>query len=150
MAPVVRVLRGVLEQLQQAASESPSEECCGLLAGPGATITRVLPAANVLASATAYEIAPEELFRLMREIRASGLIMLGIYHSHPRGNNVLVPPTFRAYYPDAAYFILSPLPMPPTPFVPSASSPLKPQNSKSSLSIPSPCWKRAPQILQIP
>ena len=56
-----------------------------------------------------YEIAPEELFRLMREIRAAGLELMGIYHSHPNGNNEPSPRDIeRAYYPDVAYFILSP------------------------------------------
>lgn len=73
-------------------------------------ITRVFPAANALASSTAYEIAPSELFRLMREIRAAGTELLGIYHSHPNGRNEPSPRDIeRAYYPDAVHFILSPL-----------------------------------------
>jgi len=47
----------------------------------------------------------------MREIRATGLELLGIYHSHPAGDNVPSKRDIaRAYYPDAAYFILSPKP----------------------------------------
>ena len=86
-------------------------EACGLLAGIDGIITRAFPAANSLASATAYEIAPEELFRLMKEIRAAGLQMIGIYHSHPRGDNSPSSSDIScAYYPDAAYFIISPQP----------------------------------------
>lgn len=59
-----------------------------MLAGRGRTITHIFPAANALASATAYEIAPKELFRVMKEIRAANLQMLGIYHSHPHGEIV--------------------------------------------------------------
>jgi len=45
----------------------------------------------------------------MREIRGAGLELLGIYHSHPRGDNVPSARDIeRAYYPDAAYFIISP------------------------------------------
>ena len=43
-------------------------------------------------------------------MRARGLEHLGIYHSHPAGRNV--PSTRdieRAFYPDLAYFIVSPL-----------------------------------------
>ena len=66
---------------------------------------------TLLASATAYEIAPAELFALFREIRAAGLECTGIYHSHPRGDNAPSSTDLkRAYYPDAAYFIVSPLP----------------------------------------
>lgn len=58
-----------------------------------------------------YEIAPKEIIRLMREFRAAGLEFLGVYHSHPRGDNA---PSARdiemAYYPDVVYFVISPLP----------------------------------------
>ena len=47
----------------------------------------------------------------MREIRMAGLELLGIYHSHPNGENQPSPRDIeRAYYPDAAYFIISPQP----------------------------------------
>ncbi len=70
----------------------------------------MFPATNASSRrATTYEIAPEELFGLMREIRAAGLDLLGIYHSHPAGENApSAADVERAYYPDAAYFILAP------------------------------------------
>ena len=82
-----------------------------MLAGSDGLITRAFPAANAARNpATEYEIAPKELFHLTREIRAAGLQLLGIYHSHPNGKNE---PSARdieqAYYPDVAYFIISPL-----------------------------------------
>ena len=52
---------------------------------------------------------PKELFQLTREIRAAGLELLGIYHSHPNGQNEPSPRDIeQAYYPDVAYFIVSP------------------------------------------
>jgi proteasome lid subunit RPN8/RPN11 len=88
----------------------PQQECCGLLAGCDGAIARVFPATNAASDPRAsYEIAPEELFPLMREIRAAGLTLMGIYHSHPNGENEpSARDVERAYYPDAAYFILSP------------------------------------------
>lgn len=73
-------------------------------------ITHVLHAHNIAGDpATQYEIAPQELFQLMREIRGAGLQLLGIYHSHPHGaNEPSRADIARAYYPDAAYFIISP------------------------------------------
>jgi len=95
--------------LTEARANAP-RECCGLLAGRNAIITRVFPARNALASETAFEIAPQELFPIFRAIREAGLQHLGIYHSHPNGR---LYPSARdielAYYPDAAYFVLSPL-----------------------------------------
>jgi [CysO sulfur-carrier protein]-S-L-cysteine hydrolase len=107
--PSVRVRFAVLEQILDRAWENLSIECCGLLAGSARAITTILPAPNVLASATAYEIAPQELFAIFREIRAQNLEFLGIYHSHPRTENIPSPTDIaRAYYPDAIYFIISP------------------------------------------
>ncbi len=110
MSEVVRVHAAVLEELLAAARGEPTLECCGLLAGSDGLISVALPARNALASATAFEVAPPELFALFRRIRAEGLELLGIYHSHPRGENS---PSARdiagAFYPSVAYFILSPL-----------------------------------------
>jgi [CysO sulfur-carrier protein]-S-L-cysteine hydrolase len=89
--------------------QEPRLECCGLLAGRDGVITRVFAATNAAASATEYAIAPRELFQFIREIRGAGLKFMGIYHSHPHGDNK---PSERdisqAYYPDVAYLILSP------------------------------------------
>jgi [CysO sulfur-carrier protein]-S-L-cysteine hydrolase len=79
-------------------------------------ISVVLPARNYRGSGTAYEIDPAELFALFRRMRAEGLDHLGIYHSHPRGDNAPSPrDKERAFYPEAAYFIISPLAGAPRP-----------------------------------
>jgi [CysO sulfur-carrier protein]-S-L-cysteine hydrolase len=109
MAEVIRVKDELLKQMTDHALQAPRLECCGLLAGKDGVITRVIATTNALASASEYAIAPEELFQSMREIRSAGLDFMGIYHSHPNGDNK---PSTRdidqAYYPDVAYFILSP------------------------------------------
>jgi proteasome lid subunit RPN8/RPN11 len=109
MTGKVRVRAEVLAQLLAEARQTPHQECCGFLAGRDGVITKILPAANALASPTSFEIAPMELFRLVREMRAEELEHLGIYHSHPAGENVPSPrDRERAFYPDVAYFIVSP------------------------------------------
>jgi proteasome lid subunit RPN8/RPN11 len=111
---MVRVRREVLVEMSAEAQREPQRECCGLLAGRDGAITRIFPARNALSSATAYEIAPMELFHLMREIRAGGLELLGIYHSHPTGENKPSARDIeRAYYPETPYFILLPRPEAP-------------------------------------
>jgi [CysO sulfur-carrier protein]-S-L-cysteine hydrolase len=109
MADVVRITNQVLTHMMDHVLHEPHLECCGLLAGEDGLITRVFEATNELASATEYSIAPKQLFGMVREIRANGLELMGIYHSHPNGDNK---PSARdiaqAYYPDVAYFILSP------------------------------------------
>ena len=109
MAEVIRIKNEALKQMTDDILQEPRLEGCGLLAGSGRVITRVFTAENAMASAAEYEIAPKELFQSMREIREAGLEFMGIYHSHPTGDNK---PSTRdidqAYYPDIAYFILSP------------------------------------------
>jgi len=111
MSDLVRITRAVFDRLLGEARANPEIECCGLLAGRDGIISAVLPARNVRQSATAYEIAPEELFALFRRMRSEGLEHLGIYHSHPKGENLPSPSDLkRAFYPDAAYFIIGPNP----------------------------------------
>ena len=109
MERAVRIRREVMRQMVDAARLVPAEECCGLLAGKEGLITTLFPATNALHSATEFEIAPQELFRIFRAMRAAGVEHMGIYHSHPTSENVPSPRDIeRAYYPEAVYFILSP------------------------------------------
>jgi proteasome lid subunit RPN8/RPN11 len=111
-----RVTSNVLRKLLAGARRDPAHESCGLLAGRGVEITNIFAAQNSLASSTAYEIAPQELFSIFRKIRAENLELLGIYHSHPQTENIPSPKDIaQAYYPDAIYFIISPRLDAPTP-----------------------------------
>ncbi|HUK53523.1 MAG TPA: M67 family metallopeptidase [Candidatus Binatia bacterium] len=116
MPESVRITREVYERLLSHARQEPWRECCGLLAGREGVVSVVLPAVNALASPTAFEIAPRELFELFQRMRAEGWEHLGIYHSHPEGENA---PSRRdieqAYYQDAVYFIVAPAPAHPRP-----------------------------------
>jgi proteasome lid subunit RPN8/RPN11 len=100
-----------LDAMLAHARREPRVECCGLLAGRNGTVTRIFAATNAAENpATSYEIAPKEIFECMREMRAEGIEMLGIYHSHPNGKNEPSPRDIdQAYYSEAAYFIISPL-----------------------------------------
>jgi len=110
MSGVVRVRRDVLAEVSAQAGQTPQSECCGLLAASDGVITQVFPASNAASdTATSYEIAPEELLRLLRAIRAVGLTFAGIYHSHPKGaSEPSARDVAQAFYPAAAYFIVSP------------------------------------------
>ncbi len=109
MAESIQVRAIILREMLAHARREAHIECCGLLAGRDGVITTIFPAINALASPTAYEIAPKELFRMFRRMINDGLIHLGIYHSHPATENVPSPTDIeKAYYPDLAYFIISP------------------------------------------
>ena len=108
----IRVRGGILEKIEKLARNDPTRECCGLMAGCDGLIVAIFPATNAAANpSTNYEIAPEEIFRAVRAIRDAGYELMGIYHSHPKSQNE---PSARdieqAYYPDVAYFIVSPQP----------------------------------------
>jgi len=108
MADLVRVRADILEKMLMHARSEPEIECCGLLAGRDGTITAIFPARNALASATAYEIAPQELFQLFRTFRAENLTHLGHYHSHLSTENAPSPKDIeQACYPDQPYFIVT-------------------------------------------
>jgi [CysO sulfur-carrier protein]-S-L-cysteine hydrolase len=108
MGESIRVREIVLKEILVQARREPRIECCGLLAGRDGVITDIFPATNALASATAYEIAPQELFELFRALRAEKLTHLGQYHSHVSTENYPSPTDIeQAGYPDQAYFIVS-------------------------------------------
>jgi proteasome lid subunit RPN8/RPN11 len=108
MADLIRVRAEILKEMLLHARREPLIECCGLLAGRDGMITAIFPAANALSSATAFEIAPRELFELFRTFRAVGLTHLGQYHSHLNTDNVPSPRDIeQAGYPGEAYFIVS-------------------------------------------
>jgi proteasome lid subunit RPN8/RPN11 len=116
MADPVLIHAQTLKEMMLHARSERLTECCGLLAGRDGVITTIFPAKNDLASATAYEIAPRELFQLFRSIRVAGLAHMGLYHSHPSGENVPSPSDIeQAYYPEQTYFIISPREDAPSP-----------------------------------
>jgi proteasome lid subunit RPN8/RPN11 len=81
----VRVSRGVLDMMVEHARRDAPLECCGLLLGSAASIDEAIVARNTRASATRYEIHPEDHFNAIRLARRSGRTVRGAYHSHPRG-----------------------------------------------------------------
>ncbi len=99
----------IYERLRAEARAALPDECCGLLGGHGGEVAELFAASNQLASPSAFEIPPQELFDIFRELRARKLELVGIYHSHPAGDNA---PSRRdrerAYYPEAAHVVVAP------------------------------------------
>jgi proteasome lid subunit RPN8/RPN11 len=110
VSSTVRIEQSVLAQITEQARRGPAGEICGLLAGLHGVIRQAFPAHNVAVNpAKNYEIAPQEIIGLMRRFRASGIEFLGIYHSHPMGENKPSARDLeRAYYSEEVYFIISP------------------------------------------
>jgi [CysO sulfur-carrier protein]-S-L-cysteine hydrolase len=109
---MVRITRDSFDSILEHCRADVVRECCGLLAGCDGVITHIYPATNVAPKPEIrYEIAPKEIFQRMRDMRAAGVDLLGIYHSHPNSKNEPSPRDVEcAHYPETPYLIVSPLP----------------------------------------
>ena len=86
MGMTLEIATGIAQAIRDAAAASPDREVCGLLLGEPGRVTALMPAANVAADpATTFEIDPSALLTAHRAARGGGPVVLGHYHSHPRG-----------------------------------------------------------------
>ncbi len=89
------------------AREGFPNEVCGILAGVGRSVRRVLRARNTEPSPVSYYMDPGEQFRFQRLMRDEGLEMVGIYHSHPQGPPVPSQTDVElAFYDESVYVIV--------------------------------------------
>lgn len=93
--------------IEHSKRESPNE-ACGILAGKEGRVEKAYQMANAERSPEIFLMDPKEQFKVMKDIRSSGLEMVGIYHSHlkteayPSSHDVKL-----AYYPEVSYLIVS-------------------------------------------
>lgn len=108
----LRISRAALDAIVAEASRTGTEECCGLLlADPGAPpghIDSVLPAANVAADRRArFEIDPTTLLTAHKAARTGGPMIVGCYHSHPRGDPSPSPEDAAQAEPNGAFWLIA-------------------------------------------
>jgi proteasome lid subunit RPN8/RPN11 len=60
-------------------------EACGLLAGTGDVVRRVMPVTNQARSPVKFRMEPAEQLRAFNWIDENSMELLGIFHSHPEG-----------------------------------------------------------------
>jgi len=70
------------QMLDQARAEAPVE-ACGMLAGSDGRVSKLYRMTNADGAHDHFMMTPEEQFAVVKDIRAEGLAMLAIYHSHP-------------------------------------------------------------------
>ena len=70
------------QMVDQARAEAPIE-ACGMLAGAEGKVSKLYRMTNADAANDHFMMTPEEQFAVVKDIRAEGLAMLAIYHSHP-------------------------------------------------------------------
>ena len=90
------------------ALEDDPNECCGILAGPGESVTKLYRMTNTEHSPYRYNMDPRELYLTYREIEDNGWDLVAIYHSHthspayPSATDVRL-----ATWPEAYYILVS-------------------------------------------
>lgn len=93
--------------VSQCTRELPNE-ACGILAGKDGRVEKVYEMTNADKSPQTFIMDPKEQLKAAKEIRNSGLGMIGIYHSHvasqayPSSHDVEL-----AFYPEASYVIVT-------------------------------------------
>lgn len=104
----LKIPGNIFEQiLQQAKVEAPIE-ACGILAGRKGLVERLYKMTNADKSCDHFTMEPEEQFKVVKDIRAAGLEMLAIYHSHPETPARPSEEDIRlALTPDVIYIIVS-------------------------------------------
>ena len=88
------------------AADAPLE-ACGLLAGTGDVVQKVIPISNILKSETLYRFSPSEQLAAFELIEREGLELLAIYHSHPKGSARPSPTDVKEAYYSVVYVIWS-------------------------------------------
>ena len=112
--PVILPSR-IKKLLVEQALASPDLEVCGLLGCRQQQLTAYYPVKNIATDpGNEFLMDPQEQIAVMKQLRAMGESLAGIFHSHP--STPAQPSTLDrrlAYYPDTSYFILSLLTKPP-------------------------------------
>lgn len=97
-------------QMSDHARRERPREACGLIAGDGDKVRVILPLNNVHADpARHFSPAPADLLAALKRFDAQGLTLLGIYHSHPKGDPIPSAEDVREarqHYPHIAHLIV--------------------------------------------
>ena len=102
------ILRTVYDEMIRVARTEAPLEACGLLAGRNGLITTFFRLTNADASPAHFSMSAREQFAAVKEMRANGLKMLAIWHSHPATPARMSAEDLRlAFTPDVAYVVLS-------------------------------------------
>jgi proteasome lid subunit RPN8/RPN11 len=82
-------------------------EGCGLLAGDGGAVSKVLRMSNAAASPVRYALDPDEQFAAYKLIEEEGLALAGVFHSHTRTEAYPSPTDIRLASETVPYVIVS-------------------------------------------
>jgi proteasome lid subunit RPN8/RPN11 len=80
---MLQIPKNIHDDLIAHAREGFPLEVCGILGGTGESVSAIYPTTNTDASNEHFMMDPREQFAVVKDLRAKGLAMLAIYHSHP-------------------------------------------------------------------
>lgn len=105
---MILLKKELFEQILRHCKKEFPNEACGILAGNKEEVTKIYEMVNAESSPESFLMDAKEQLKVMKEIRISGLDLIGVYHSHvasaayPSSRDVEL-----AFYPDASYAILT-------------------------------------------
>ncbi|MCH8908401.1 MAG: M67 family metallopeptidase [Candidatus Heimdallarchaeota archaeon] len=109
----IQIPKSEIRKIKAHAEEAFPEECCGILIGryednqANVSEARRMRNTNGGSKLNRYNIDPMELVRLEDELDDLGLLMLGIYHSHPDHPSRPSKYDLERAWPNLSYAVLS-------------------------------------------
>ncbi len=104
----MKIAQKIVESIYAQAEEEAPVEACGYLAGKGEEVIKHYPMSNSDHSTEHFSLDPQEQFAVIKQVRAEGLDILGVYHSHPATPARPSEEDIRlAYDPEISYVIAS-------------------------------------------
>ena len=80
---MIQIPQSVHDDMIAHAREGFPLEVCGILGGTGESVSAIYRMTNTDASNEHFMMEPREQFTVIKDLRAKGLTMLAVYHSHP-------------------------------------------------------------------
>ena len=80
---MLQISKNIHDDMIAHAREGFPLEVCGILGGTGESVSAIYPMTNTDASNEHFMMDPKEQFAVVKDLRAKGLAMLAVYHSHP-------------------------------------------------------------------
>jgi len=105
---MIRIPQSIHDDLIAHAREGFPLEVCGILGGAVDSVSAIYRMTNTDASNEHFMMDPKEQFTTVKDLRAKGLAMLAVYHSHPETPARPSEEDIRlALTPDVSYIIIS-------------------------------------------
>lgn len=105
---MIRIPQAIHDEMIAHARKGFPLEVCGIVGGTGESVSVLYRMTNSDASNEHFMMDPKEQFAVIKDLRAKGLAMLAIYHSHPESPARPSEEDIKlALTPDVSYLIIS-------------------------------------------